>query len=949
MSVTGMSKMIAVVLLNVIVTVSFYLLKRRTKFGNIPRIRQQLLAGVAFGLCAVIATEYGVDIGGAVINVRDAAPLTAGLLFGGPAGITAGLIGGIERWFAAYWGAGMYSQLACSVSTILAGFYAAFLRKVLLDSKRPSWLFAFITGAIMEIIHLTILFLTHLDDPQKAYGIVKLCTGPMVLCNATAVMLSTIFIKIASSGVHRGEKRYTRISQQVQTPLLIVVIAAFLVTSSFVYQLQTGTADEESKKLLRINIEDISKDILEESNENILKITHNVASDIEENPDADLNKLAEKYNVSDIYVIDEKGIVVRSLNPEYVGFDMNSDADKPEEERQSSLFMVLLRDDTDEYVQETKALAANSDVLRKLAGVSLKTGGFVQVGLDPETFGKEIESQIRILTKNRHIRETGYIITSDIDRNIISADSSLDGKKLEDIGVKISYKTNYLTKFEGKINGEDSFYMIDEAEGFNIIAVMPTAEIYSERDENVYVNSYMEILIFSALFLVIYIIIKRTVVNRIHSVNESLGKIIDGNLDTKVDVRSSDEFVSLSDDINSTVATLKHYIEEAAGRIDKELAFAKQIQHSALPNVFPAYPNRHEFDIYASMDTAKEVGGDFYDFYFTDRTKLGFLIADVSGKGIPAAMFMMRAKTAIKNLAETGLPVNEVFTKANAELCEGNDAEMFVTAWMGIIDITTGHVEFACAGHNAPLLYRKGQGFEYITQKPGFILAGMEGMQYKLQEFDLNPGDRIVLYTDGVTEATTADKQLYGENRLRDFLNDNSTLTLDETLKAVRADIDNFVGGAEQFDDITMLILEYKGEEIKLNEKVFNADVSELEPAQEFLESEMESAGVDIKTARRIQIAFEEMFVNVAHYAYPEGGGDVTVGVSAANGEIVIRLTDSGIEFDPLKKEDPDTTLSADEMQIGGLGIFMVKKTMDELTYVRKDNKNIFTMRKKYE
>ena len=265
----------------------------------------------------------------------------------------------------------------------------------------------------------------------------------------------------------------------------------------------------------------------------------------------------------------------------------------------------------------------------------------------------------------------------------------------------------------------------------------------------------------------------------------------------------------MSDDINSTVSTLKRYIAEAAARIDKELEYAKQIQLSALPKNFH---DGEDYSIHAQMIAAKEVGGDFYDFYKLSDTKVAFLAADVSGKGIPAAMFMMTAKTIIKNLAETGIPVNEIFTKANEKLCENNEADMFVTAWMGILDLETGKLQFANAGHNPPLLKQANGEFTYLKSRPGFVLAGMDGIRYRAGELTLSPGDRVFLYTDGVTEATNGDNQLYGEERLLDFMNRSSDKKGVTLLPALKDNIDKFVGDAPQFDDITMLIFDYKPE-----------------------------------------------------------------------------------------------------------------------------------------
>jgi serine phosphatase RsbU (regulator of sigma subunit) len=302
-------------------------------------------------------------------------------------------------------------------------------------------------------------------------------------------------------------------------------------------------------------------------------------------------------------------------------------------------------------------------------------------------------------------------------------------------------------------------------------------------------------------------------------VNRSLAAITEGRLDTVVDVRSHEEFNSLSNDINATVDTLKRYIKEAEERIDAELAFAKSIQHSALPSVFPPYPNRKEFEIFASMHTAKEVGGDFYDFYFIDEDHLAFLMADVSGKGIPAALFMMTAKTIIKSYAEAGMSVDQVFTHANNKLCESNEAGMFVTAWMGILNTKTGKVVFANAGHNQPLVKRADGTYEYYESQADLILAGFEGFPYVMNELQLAPGEAIYLYTDGVTEAVNPAEELYGEDRLRTVLERHKDATPADICAEVKKDVDAFAGTAPQFDDITMLLVRYWGPEGGLNKK----------------------------------------------------------------------------------------------------------------------------------
>ena len=818
MNIEIILKLLALASASVILSVVFYLLEKFTPFDKLPKAAKQIIIGVAFGIVAIGGTQFGVDIGGAVANARDAAPICAGLFFGGPAGIIAGAVGGIWRYIAVAWGAGAYSQLACSLSTFLAGVIAAILRRLMFDGKRPNWIFGLCIGSIIEVMHLSILFMTHMDDPEQAFEIVKICTFPMVFCNGISVMLASILIGLISAGIHRNKKRYHNIAQLVQTPLLIAVIVALIAATVMIYSVQTGSAEAETKSLMSTNLESVKSDILDESDEHILGIARDVAWELEQDKDRDLNELAEIYEVADIYVIDENGIVVRAVDESTIGYDMNSDADLPEEERQSSEFMVLLESDCDEYVQESKPLAIDSETLRKLAGVSLSYGGFVQVGYDSDMFQEELRNQMKILAANRRVGENGYVLIIDEDYNIISNNPEYDGMPIGSYGISLD-EIPLDRLYSTSISGTKVYMMAAEAEGFYILAIMTGNEVFASRDNMVYVYSYMEILIFAVLFVIIYIIIKRVVVNNIRSVNTSLGKIIGGNLDTTVDVHSSEEFASLSDDINSTVDTLKRYIDEAAGRIDKELAFAKDIQLSALPSEYPAFPHRTDFDVYATMDTAKEVGGDFYDYYFVGKDRLAFLIADVSGKGIPAAMFMMNAKSVIRDLAETQIPVNEVFTKVNERLSEGNDADMFVTAWMGIIQLDSGHVTFANAGHNPPVVYRKGQGGEYLKSRAGLVLAGMNGVKYRLQEFDMAPGDRLYLYTDGVTEATSSAEELYGEDRLLNYINAHGDLSAQELLKGIRSDIDSFVGDAEQFDDITMVMFDYKGKVSSLNDQ----------------------------------------------------------------------------------------------------------------------------------
>lgn len=583
---------------------------------------------------------------------------------------------------------------------------------------------------------------------------------------------------------------------------------AFLVTTTFLWAFQTDLAEKNAISILEINISDVEQDITDASDENLLMLTRLVANELDSvmGREAEyLEGLVKKYDISEINVIDENGIITASTYEDFLGYDMASG-------EQSGEFMVI-GNGAEEYVQSYQPVSYDASISRKYAGVELKKGGFVQVGYDAERFQKDIDSQVIGVTKNRHVGKGGCIIITDEKWNVVSNREEGREEELNLMGITEKIATvPEKTIFTEKVYGEQCYCMYVKSEGYYIIAVMPESEALLSRNVSVGITSMMELVIFASLFVMIYMLIKKLVVNNINKVNSSLSKITGGNLDTMVDVRSQEEFSSLSDDINSTVATLKHYIADAAARIDAELEFARAIQHSALPSVFPPYPNRKEFEIWASMDSAKEVGGDFYDFYFVNKNTFAFLVADVSGKGIPAAMFMMTAKTLIKSYAESGMSAEDIFTFANNKLCEGNDAGMFVTAWMGFLDTETGKVTFVNAGHNPPVIRHANGEAEYIRCRAGFILAGMEETKYKKQEMQLEPGDMLYLYTDGVTEATDSSEQLYGEERLLSAMKDPAE-NVKELCGRIRKDVDGFVGEAPQFDDITMLCIQYKGKE----------------------------------------------------------------------------------------------------------------------------------------
>ena len=312
-----------------------------------------------------------------------------------------------------------------------------------------------------------------------------------------------------------------------------------------------------------------------------------------------------------------------------------------------------------------------------------------------------------------------------------------------------------------------------------------------------------------------YVFMRESLVKPLRKLHEAVSDLVSENMtnlkDFKVDVHTGDEIESIADAFGVMTKELDNYINNLAAvtaekeRIGTELELATKIQANMLPNIFPAFPEHDEFDIYASMTPAKEVGGDFYDFFMLDDDHLGLVIADVSGKGVPAALFMMMSKILVGNYATMGGSPAEVLEAVNAQICKNNEEDMFVTVWFGILTISTGKVITANAGHEYPILQGSDGRFELFKDKHGFVVGGMEGLKYKNYEFTLEKGSTLFVYTDGVAEATNAQDELFGTDRMLEVLNRSQKASPEELLRNMKKGVDEFVGDAPQFDDLTML------------------------------------------------------------------------------------------------------------------------------------------------
>ena len=410
------------------------------------------------------------------------------------------------------------------------------------------------------------------------------------------------------------------------------------------------------------------------------------------------------------------------------------------------------------------------------------------------------------------------------------------------------------------------------------------------------------------------------------------------------------EVTSLALSIDKMEKDTIKYIEDIKAatkekeRIGTELKLASLIQENSLPTDFPS---NESFELYASMTPAKEVGGDFYDFNLIDDDHLMLVIADVSGKGVPAALFMMVTKILISEYSLSLKDPAQVLTTVNNRICNNNKANMFVTVWLGILELSTGKLVFANAGHEDFVL-KNGDGFKLNKTKHGIPIGAMEDYEYKNNEVILNKGDKLFLYTDGLPEATNSELEMFNLDRMVDTLNELKDLNTKELLNEVKNKVDTFVGEATQFDDLTMMALIYKGDSAM--KKKFNASMDELNNVLKFIDDGIKDIK-DSKLLKKFNLVVEEIFVNIVSYAYPDSdtNNTVTISIKDNDDKTIITFIDSGKHFNPLIKDDPDLSLSVDERPIGGLGIYLVKKMMDNVEYEYKDNKNILTIEKRHE
>lgn len=620
--------------------------------------------------------------------------------------------------------------------------------------------------------------------------------------------------------------------------LFFCVAAAFLVTFAVSFLSQTRQADRNAAELIELKLRD-AKEQIQINDRNLATIReiiysaamakcHTFSELIKRDPtilddQARLEKFAKTLDVDELHVSDGDGVLIASVPKEYRGYSMK-------ESDQSAEFLPAISNPDFELMQEPRRKGIDNKLFQYAGVARIDEPGIVQIGFFPSRLEKAMElADVKNLAAGFRIGTHGTILLS--QNNVIVSDSDeWLGKSLADRGIDEKNVVGTSGRFrciiaDSPIFGESgdkrpmqlierqTLCLYEHFDGYTLLGLLPENEMYISRDQTLLEIILFNVVLFAVVFGIVSVMVDRIVIRGIHRVNTSLAKITAGDLDEKANVRTNAEFASLSDGINTTVAALKDAIAESAARIDKELEFARTIQIGSLPSLFPPFPDRTEFDIFATMETAKEVGGDFYDFLLIDDNHLGVIIADVSGKGIPAALFMMTTKTVAKNYAQFGKSPALILTETNNRICEDNQSGMFVTAFIGILEISTGRFTCSSAGHNPPVLIHANGKSEYLQSDGGIVLGGMAGVEYGESSMTFQEGDRLYLYTDGVTEALNPDGDLYGEKNLLSLLTGEkiAQMPLEELLRAVRTSVKQFANGALQSDDITMMAVEFIG------------------------------------------------------------------------------------------------------------------------------------------
>ncbi len=795
------------------------------------------------------------------------------------------------------------------------------------------------------------------------------------LCNA-ALWFMAYFVGDALATFDPCGKQKQSFRSVFRRWLFLVAIAAFLVTTTIGYCLETARLLRDSDVSLTGQVNYLlsqvdehlqrQEELRQSENDLVLSKARAAANLIEKDPfllysQDEVVGLADDLDLVSLTVCDETGLVVADSDGAGIG-EYNFASSE-----QTARYLGLVLNYSSIIEEPRHSIDANgieTEDVRVFAGVTRKDApGFVQVSIDAEAYANTLSAaSLQNLVDSYAYGKGGIVFVSDGDFIVSSNRKELRNKSLSSVFLEQPIADFQSSQQLLQELSRDDVIQLRNSENMGIMymkvgliddcgvfVLSPSSDIFENRTLNIIQNAFFYLVVLGFMFWAASALLDDVVVRGFMRTNDVLALITAGDLEQRVEEHETVEFDALSDGINTMVDALKSLITDAESRVERELATAKAIQESALPRTFPPFPEVEAFDIYASMHAAKEVGGDFYDFFLIDDHTLGFLIADVSGKGVPASLFMMAAKTQIENFMSTGMPLADAIQTANHHLCTGNDAGMFVTVWAGSLDYSSGELTYVNAGHNFPLLRHDGK-WEWLKKKCGLFLGTFETAKYRQETIRLAPGDELILYTDGVNEAFNVAEEEYGNERLEGFLNDHVDLRPHAMVDALRADVGAWAKGAEQSDDITVLCLEYGVAPEVSSTITVPATIEELNTVRAFVHDELKKRFCPIRVQNSIDIALEELFVNVCRYAYvnQQQPGSVTVSYiyRAKPSSLTVQIDDTGIPFNPLDAADPVIPDALEDVPIGGLGIMMARRCVDDISYVYADGHNIVAFKK---
>ena len=542
-----------------------------------------------------------------------------------------------------------------------------------------------------------------------------------------------------------------------------------------------------------------------------------------------------------------------------------------------------------------------------------------------------------------------------MNESIFSIAKSKNSLKLKEMGNKMMSGKSGFELIDGILSDKKYwiYYSPLPSNGWSLGVMFPEDEIMADIN-NLSKDAVLISIEGILILLLVIIYISRSITMPLRKLSEATKDIASGNLEFDIpEIKSRDEVGNLSRSFEYMRSSLKKYISDlkettaAKERIESELKIARDIQMGIIPKDFPPFPGRTEFEIYASIEPAREVGGDFYDFFFLSDNKLFFLIGDVSDKGIPASLFMAVTKTLIKAVAtSTDKNLSEIAYKTNNDLFSDNKMSMFVSIFFGILNIDDGEIIYTNAGHNRPFIIKNDGSVLMLEKTDGMALGVFENAKYGINKVRLNFNETIFLYTDGITEAMDENSSLFGEENLKQKLKECSSFKAEEIIIHINNKVKGFVGDEPQYDDITMLSIKYLNNSEKKLEIELKNEVSELDKLNNKVAQFWNEHNLDSEELGHINLSLEEIITNIIKYGYNDDLEHTIKVVIKLNGtqKLQLEIIDDGIEFNPFEHPAPDTSKYLEERDIGGLGIHLVRNCIDYFNYERENNINKVVM-----